>query len=498
MPEHLRALIVLLGIGLIFFWQSSSVTSRILSHAQHRRWRYAWLGVTLAAFLAHNFWIFCLLYVGFVLHCKKRDGDPFALYVFLLLALPAFSLAVPGFGMVNYFIDLSPPRLLILALLLPTALIISSQSSPRFGKLTSDKLLLAYVLLEFVLTTRGTTVTDAMRGLVYSLIDAVLPYYVGSRVLKQPAHFTKVTYAYVLAAGLISAIGLFEFLRHWLLYASLPGALGADAAIGGYLAREGMIRASATTGQAIALGYAVLVALGLFLYLQNRVAPGWNRNKVWLLLCGGLAASLSRGPWVGAVITLAGFILTGPRAVTNTMRLAAAGMFALVLAAVLPGGEKVLNLIPFLGNTEVANIDYRKRLIDNAMVVIHQNVWFGSVDYLKTPEMQSMMQGQGIIDIVNSYIGVTLNYGVVGLALFVLFFLVILFSLYRIVRAAPDKTRDDIRLGRALLATWVGIMVTIFTVSSISFIPYIYWTVGGIAVAYIQMMKNPQGRDSHA
>lgn len=498
MPEYLRALIVLVGIALIFFWQSAPVTTQILSSAQHRRWRYAWLGVTFAAFFAHNFWIFCVLYVAFLIHCKRRDGDPFTLYVFLLLALPTFSLAVPGFGMVNYLIDLSPPSLLILVLLLPLALSLSARSRLRLGKLTSDKLLLAYVILEFVLTTRGTTFTDAMRDLLYALVGAVLPYYVASRSLKQMAQFTKATYAYVLAAGLISAIGLFEFLRHWLLYASLPGVLGANAAIGGYLAREGMIRAAATTGQSIALGYAVLVAVGFYLYLQNRIAPGWSRNKVWLLLAGGMAASLSRGPWVGAVITLASFILTGPRAVANTMRLAGTGLLVLVLASVLPGGEKVINLIPFLGHTEVANIDYRKRLIDNAMIVIDHNFWFGSVDYLKTPEMQSMLQGQGIIDIVNSYIGVALNYGVVGLALFVLFFLAILFSLYRIVRAASDKTSDEIRLGRVLLATWVGIMVTIFTVSSITFIPYIYWTVGGIAVAYIQMIKTQKRTNQYA
>jgi O-antigen ligase len=130
--------------------------------------------------------------------------------------------------------------------------------------------------------------------------------------------------------------------------------------------------------------------------------------------------------------------------------------------------------------------------------VIGRNFWFGSVDYLQTPEMQSMMQGQGIIDIVNSYIGVTLNYGVTGLALFAGFFLTILLSLYRVIRAAPDRTREDIRLGRALLAAWLGIMVMIFTVSSIFFVPYIYWTVGGIAVAYLQMMKNSRGKDLHA
>ncbi len=37
-------------------------------------------------------------------------------------------------------------------------------------------------------------------------------------------------------------------------------------------------------------------------------------------------------------------------------------------------------------------------------------------------------------------------------------------------------------------------MVTIFTVSSISFIPVIYWTVVGLAVGYADMLRQTRRR----
>jgi O-antigen ligase len=120
------------------------------------------------------------------------------------------------------------------------------------------------------------------------------------------------------------------------------------------------------------------------------------------------------------------FIGTGRKPVKCLMLLAAAGGLALPLLAVVPGGQKVLDLLPFIGMVEVENITYRQRLIDNAVIVIQRTPWLGSFDYRSTPQMQSMTQGQGIIDIVNTYIGVALSFGLNGLTLFVVFFVRVL------------------------------------------------------------------------
>ena len=183
------------------------------------------------------------------------------------------------------------------------------------------------------------------------------------------------------------------------------------------------------------------------------------------------------------------FVLTGRGALRRLAGVALAGVLALPLLSVLPGGEKVINLLPFIGTTEKGNIDYREKLIDNSMIVIERNLWFGSRDFLDTPEMEAMRQGQGIIDIVNSYIAVALKTGVVGLALFGGFFLVTLTGIFRAMRSLADRDGETYVLGRMLLATLLATLLIIFTVSSIAFIPLVYWSLAGMGVAYVQMVR---------
>ena len=71
------------------------------------------------------------------------------------------------------------------------------------------------------------------------------------------------------------------------------------------------------------------------------------------------------------------------------------------------------------------------------------------------------------------------------------FFLGLFATVCRGVYGATTRTRDEIDerrlLGRALLATLIGILVSILTVSSISVIPTVYWCIAGVAVAYARL-----------
>jgi O-antigen ligase len=122
-----------------------------------------------------------------------------------------------------------------------------------------------------------------------------------------------------------------------------------------------------------------------------------------------------------------------------------------------------------------------------------------------------MIQGQGIIDVVNSYLGIALEYGLLGLGLFVAFFLSLLWGIYGVLRrfrtlqietfmfgvkryVDNPSVREDERyiLGVTLLAVLIAILITIYTVSSIIVIPMVYWAVAGMGAAYIQMQDRNQ------
>lgn len=186
------------------------------------------------------------------------------------------------------------------------------------------------------------------------------------------------------------------------------------------------------------------------------------------------------------------FIVTGRNPARRLTGLVLAAMIALPLVSVLPIGERIINLLPFVGTMDKGSVDYREDLLTNSMIVIKRNLWFGSIDYRETPELEAMRQGQGIIDIVNSYVAITLENGIVGLALFIGFFALTLRGIYRAMRSIPDKDSEEYLLGRALLATQLSLLVIIYTVSSISFIPIMYWSVAGLGVAYAQMVRKSQ------
>ncbi|KQV14370.1 ligase [Pseudomonas sp. Root329] len=489
MPEHFRALIVILVLTGIVFAMAHRPAADLIPDRNFTRRRNLWFVLTLLAFVSHSFWVYAGIAAIVLTFARNRERNPVALFFLLLFLIPPATAEIPGFGLVNYFFALNHVRLLALCVLLPAFLVLRKRADTiSFGRTWPDKLLAAYLLLTSLLFLRETTVTDTLRQMLYLFLEVFLPYYVASRALKNLSDFKDALFGFVLAAMVLSLIGLFEYAKHWQLYSAVVYAMGLQWDPG-YLSRGGSLRASATTGQAIALGLVISVAIGFYLYLQEEVRSKMQRSLGALLLAGGLFAPLSRGPWIGAAVMIVVFIGTGRKAIKRLMLLAAAGALALPLLAIVPGGQKVLDLLPFIGTVEVENITYRQRLIDNAVIVIQRNPWLGSFDFRNTPEMQSMIQGQGIIDIVNTYIGIALSFGLIGLTLFVVFFASVLLGIRKGMRSFPNQDDEARRLGRALLATLSGILITIVTVSSITVIPVVYWSVAGLCVAYAQMAR---------
>lgn len=490
MPEHFRALIVILFLASVVFVLARRPATDLIPLRDFKRRRNLWFLLTVLAFVSHSFWLY-LAAGGLILYLAgRREHNPMALFYLLLFLIPPAAAQVPGFGVVNYLVDLNHIRLLTLCVLLPAALTLRRQPDTlRFGRTWPDRLLAASLVLMSVLYLRETTPTDTLRQSLYLYVDVFLPYYVASRGLRQVSDFKDAMLAFVLVGFLLALIGVAEYVRHWLLYSALIDAMGVPWSLSGYLSRGGALRASVTTGQAIVLGYVMSVAIGLFLFVQGYLRRPLHRWMGALLLAAGLFAPLSRGPWIGAAVIVVVFVALGRGAVRRLALLATAGVLALPLLGVIPGGDKVLDLLPFIGNLEKENITYRERLMDNAWIVIQRNPLFGSFDFRNTPEMQSMIQGEGIIDIVNSYINLALHVGLVGLGLFVAFFAVVLRGLYKAMRSFDDKDDERRQLGRVLLATLIGILVIIFTVSSITFIPVVYWSIAGLAVAYTHMVR---------
>lgn len=490
MPEHFRALVVILVLAAATFGLLRRTLIGAAPAGDYLRRRNLWLALTILAFASYSFWLYAAVATIILAVAQQRETNVPGLFFALLFVIPPASTEIPGFGLINYFFALNHLRLLSLVVLLPAFITLRrKRESLPFGRIWPDRLLLAYMALIVALNLRDASLSDTFRQAFYLFIDAFLPYYVASRGLRRIAQLREAMQALVVAAILLGVVAVFEFARHWLLYRAVVNTMGIDWGYSTYLGRAGSLRAIASTGHAIALGFALAVAFGLCL----AILPGLRSRLARLVIVAplglGLVATLSRGPWLGAAAIFIAFIATGRSAMKRLTLLALGGVASLPLLAVLPGGQKVLDLLPFIGTVEKSNIDYREQLFENSLLVIARNPWFGSVDFLKAPEMEQMRQGQGIIDIVNTYLSIALSYGLVGLALFCGFFLALLAALRRTIRS--KQADEDARIcGRALLATLLGILLMIFTVSSITVIPIIYWSVAGLCVAYVQMVQN--------
>ena len=197
------------------------------------------------------------------------------------------------------------------------------------------------------------------------------------------------------------------------------------------------------------------------------------------------------------MVVLLVVLVTGPDKFKRSFKVFLIVLPVIAVLSFTEFGRRLFELLPFIGNADTDSIDYRRRLFDSSMLVISQNPWFGSFDYLVNPVMQEMIQGDGIIDVVNSFLGVALTFGIVGLCLFCGVFAAAGWGVW--VSMGHTEPDSEINLlGRSLLATLAGVMVIIVTLSSIGVVPWVYWTLAGLCVGYAQLAPEPRALPAQA
>lgn len=488
MPEYILSLPFILVLAIATFTFTKSTALIISTNKDFGRRCKLWLGLTSLLFVSHNMFLYSIFGGLILLLTAANEKNKIALFFFLIFALPSTLTYIPAFGIINFLFAIDEIRLLELIILLPLFFnLIQRKDSIRFFKIPCDKYLSAYLLWTILLLFLASTTTDTLRFTFYVFIDIFLPYYVISRSIKNVQDFNDALFAFVVGCTVQASIGIFEFFKSWLLYNSLGADLGVPSIANGYMLREGSLRVMASTGQPLVFGYIMVVALGFFLIIQKHITNPVIRSLWWVLILGALFAPQSRGPWVGAMVLILVFILTSQQVLKNLTTFAVAGCFTIGLLLATPFGEKVISILPFIGTSQQFNVTYRQMLIEKCITLALNHPIFGVPNVFA--ELKEMKQGAGIVDIVNTYVSVALGSGLVGLTLFVSFFVTITFGIYHAMRSMENINEELHLIGRVLLATLIAILVMIATVSSISFIPITYWSVAGLGMAYIHIAK---------
>lgn len=484
MPENIRALVVVLALATtVFVIVRAPARAMAQRPGDFERRRNLWFGITLAAFLSYNFWLFMGIAAVLLHQAATKEKNIIAMVMFVLLAMPLIGLEIPGFAGIRYLFKLDYLMLISLVVFLPIFVrTIKQHSLKHFADETVDWYLYSYIVLNITLWVfAGGDFTGTGRNAFLYFMGMALPYAIASREIKTDAALRAAIACYVLGASVMAAVGIVEAMRGWLMYTSIEKAMGINWGMTIYLRRGNSLRAFASTGQAIVFGYAMAVGLMLLLGLRRH----FSRKIFWYgglaLLFIGMLSSYSRGPWLGAAAGYFVFIISGPKRWSNIARLAVVGVVAGALLLASPLGEKLYNSAVAV---DEGSYDYRVKVFEVSMRVIMQNPLFGTRDANTIDQLEELRQGQGIIDIVNSYVAVALQNGLIGLSLFVGFFASAIHAIFKRIRRLQDSDCEAMDLGRCLLAALTCILVSIYTVSSILIVPIVYYLMAGLAVAY--------------
>ena len=479
-------LVVAATLGTLFMWPRKSVI----------KWGVLWATITTLAFLINSFTLFIAVTGFLVAWLTFRARQQALQYYFLFLPVVPAGLAATISGPtanVNALFQLSYPLAITFFVLIPiTAKLLLHQGFLRILALPSDKYVIAFFLLASgLMFLREPSITHAMRGSFMLFFETVFPYVIISRACRTPNDL-KMLLSVVLFTGIVVAFfGVFEEFKGWRLFSQLDEFLGINSVgdRGTYLHRSDLLRVTATFDTPTRFGFFLMIVVGVTLTLR-RMDRGVRR--FFLPLLGLVAITLfftvSRGPWAASVaLIFTYFALSGGKARFVTSLIAVI-ILAIVATTTIALFSNDLGVSSWSESGNTATLEYRLRLLEGGVSVIGQHPWLGSGDYLQTPEMEELRQGQGIIDLVNYYLAVALEYGLIGLLLFLGIFFSIMRGIFIYVWHAPRS--DSMRvIGVGLFSILTGVGVALAGSSASGLNSFYTWAMLSLGASYLGILR---------
>ncbi len=269
MPENIKALLVILVIALAGFTFAKKASTNFVAEETFNQWRKIWFIVTIAAFTIPNIWVFFILCAIFIPRLSKSIENKVALYFFLVFTVPIIN--VNQFRVELILFVLSYQRVLALVILLPAAISISKTNNFKFGTIWTDRFILMFILLYFILVAYNESVTEGLRKVIYGFTDIFLPYYVISRSIKNMSQMRVAIIAFLSAAFVFALVGTFESMKTWLLYNSVYDNFGIGQDLNLYVMRGEDIRAIASFNIALIFAFYLVVAFGFYLFISSSI-----------------------------------------------------------------------------------------------------------------------------------------------------------------------------------------------------------------------------------
>jgi len=381
------------------------------------------------------------------------------------------------------------------ALALGAAVAIFVNSAKGRCRIEWDIVVLLVVFTIAMAVARETSLSHHLRALTEVSLELALPYYIVSRGLRTSEEL-KSAMLWLSAGGIvIAALLTFEVWKAWPIYQELYRLFELPTLML-VKVRAGLIRAGGPFVEPTSVAMVLAICV-MALYLSRDFMRG---RRYFLLLMAvavvGLIAPQSRGAWVGVFIAIAAADALRGRYIQLGQKLfvvAGAISFLFLAAQFYPYLSETLGLS---GGSSTSS-DYRRLLLSRGIELFAGRPVMGYSMRELHQLLPDLVQGEGIIDFVNTYIWIMLIAGLPGLAVFASPFVLFLTGIIRKGRFRGVSKRD-VEAGAFVFGVLLMMMEMLFFTSFGTRPSFYLFALFGFAAAFLRLQRETKTGTSPA
>jgi len=371
--------------------------------------------LTFAVFCSPNLWVAHVAAFLFVPLLARRRELIAPFYLVGLIVLPSLGQPLSAGG--TYLLLLTLNHSLGLGAL---ATLMAQRHPPMKRSPAAFAPFIAILLLLAIAYGRDTSATNLARVLLELVFEFGLPFFIVARAVRTPEDFRFAIAGLAAGTVILSVMAVYEAFRAWPLYYIARDHYGVDWGAGaGVKIRGGFMRSAGPYPEPTS--FAFNLCIGILAILAGRML--WKGPSARWMLYGlsgaAILATQTRGAWIGLTVGILVYYVTigkAGRAAKAAGAIAVAGAALLALATVNP---TVANWTGMTAEGQ-GTIDYREQLFNRGIDEIRERPLWGASREEVVRQMRDMVQGEGHVDFVNTYIFIGLLSGLIGLSIFVL------------------------------------------------------------------------------
>lgn len=411
--------------------------------------------------------------------------DRAAFYMMTLVAVPSAVAGVIPFPGLNHLFVLNFPEAACLVLLVPALILGKPPKAARYAP-TIGIMVIILTILFSIQEFRSANLTSGLRATIENILHYALPFMALIRLAPTTASFEKIFSAFVFIAVIFFFSAVVSQVTSWNFYTFLTERHGVPTFAD---FRQGLLRVSVTVIPVL-VGYVMTVGMIVVEYFRIRRKIG--ALMTWFYRGAFIAATVitvSRGAWLAMALGLLTFYFfaKAPRSVRSP--LIALSILFLFPTAIYFTMTADLNTIDQYGSFE-----YRRELLRTSLEQVWARPFFGDPFYLDSGRFDHLYQGQGIIDVVNYYVQLMLEHGLVGLGLYLWAFGAAIFGLLSLGKFVRRDNARELELQRAvMLSAIAAYLVTMATVSAVSLASHFGIIILALSAAFIGAARAEYG-----